>query len=48
MAGLTTGTLEASVWLGSVVVRVLDLQSTHCWIATLGKSFRHGPVPLKL
>ena len=36
------------VWLGSVVVRVLDLQSAgrgfdsrppHCWVATLGKSF---------
>ena len=37
-----------SVWLGSVVVRTLDLQSTgrgfdsrppHCRVATLGKSF---------
>ena len=36
------------VWLGSVVVRTLDLQSTgrgfdsrppHCQVATLGKSF---------
>ena len=46
------------LWLGSAVVRALDLQSAgrrftswplHCRVATLGKSFTHvGPAPMKL
>ena len=44
------GDSKSYVWLGSVVVRTLDLQSTgrrfdsrppHCRVATLDKSFTH-------
>jgi len=55
---VASNTLEISiVWLGSVVVKELDVRSTRYdfnsrgrrWVATLGKTFTHmHPAPLKL